>query len=44
MKIAKKTMFHISANAKSDIYKIDKYPSIIEVDSIYDHLFSKKFE
>lgn len=43
-KIAKKTMFHISANAKSDIYKIDKYPSIIEADYIYDHSFSKKHE
>ena len=43
-KIAKKTMFHISANSQLDVYEIKKHPSVIEADFIYDHSFSKKHE
>lgn len=43
-KIAKKTMFHISANPSDDTYIIKKHPAVIDADYEYDHEFFKKFE
>ena len=43
-KIAKKTMFHISANPQYDKYVINKHPVAIEADYKYDHSLSARHE
>lgn len=43
-KIAKKTMFHISANPSSDNYVISRLPKVVAADYAYDHTFAAKHE
>ena len=43
-KLAKKTLFHKSANPIGDIYDVKNRPKVIEADLNYDHELAKEYE